>query len=376
MNQRISIIAGLAILGATLQAAGAAQRLEGTSWQMVSIQSMDDAQGTTKVADPSLFTLEFGQDGRASLRLDCNRGTGTYKVEPAGDGTTGSISFGPIAGTRALCPPPNLDERVIRDLAYVRGYLRKDGKLFLSLMADGGIYEWAPVPVAGEAKPDPDRRVQPVRFAKGKSASVIRGRITGRQYIDYTVQAAAGQRMTVTLKGSNGANYFNVLPPESSDVAMALGERLDNRFDGLLPDDGTYTVRVFLIRAAARRNESSDFSLSIGVTGTPLKPRSPKADAVIPGSRYHARTVLPCEPSQAKTRECEAWVVRRGFDGSATVELRWDGTMKRRILFLRGEPKAADTFQAMTSSRSERGWKVEFADGDRFDIPVELVTGG
>lgn len=26
------------------------------------IQSMDDAQGTTRVADPSRFTLEFGHD--------------------------------------------------------------------------------------------------------------------------------------------------------------------------------------------------------------------------------------------------------------------------------------------------------------------------
>jgi hypothetical protein len=43
-----------------------------------------------------------------------------------------------------MCPPPHLDERVARDLAHVRSYLLKDGKLYLSLMADGGIYEWAP----------------------------------------------------------------------------------------------------------------------------------------------------------------------------------------------------------------------------------------
>lgn len=104
---------------------------------------MDDAQGTTRVADPSRFTLRFGADGRASLRLDCNRGTGSWKATAAGDGT-GKLEFGPIAATRALCAPPRLDERVARDLAHVRGYMLKDGRLFLSLMADGGIYEWHP----------------------------------------------------------------------------------------------------------------------------------------------------------------------------------------------------------------------------------------
>jgi len=118
--------------------------LTGTSWQLVAIQSMDDAQGTTCVAEPQRFTLRFGADGRASLRLDCNRGNGSYEMKPAGDGSSGSLNFGPIAATRALCPPPHLDERIARDLGYVRSYLLKDGRLYLSLMADGGIYEWAP----------------------------------------------------------------------------------------------------------------------------------------------------------------------------------------------------------------------------------------
>ena len=151
----------------------------GTTWQLLSIQSMDDAQGTTRVGDPGHFTLEFGRDGRAAFRLDCNRGTGDYTVKPASDGATGTISFGPIAATRALCQPPHLDERIARDMAHVRGYLLKDGKLCLTLMADGGIYEWAPVHTAGTEQ-DKDRVVKPVRFTKGTSETVIRDRIAGR----------------------------------------------------------------------------------------------------------------------------------------------------------------------------------------------------
>lgn len=123
-----------------------AASLAGTAWQLESIQSMDDAQGTLQVEDGSRFTLTFGNDGRAALRLDCNRGHGSYTAEPAADGISGSLTFGPLATTRALCPPPHLDERVARDLSYVRSYLLKDGKLFLSLMADGAIYQWTPLP--------------------------------------------------------------------------------------------------------------------------------------------------------------------------------------------------------------------------------------
>ena len=352
--------------------------LSGTSWQLLSIQSMDDTQGTTRVADTSRFTIEFGRDGRAALRLDCNHGNGEYKIAPATDGSSGSLSFGPLTTTRAMCPPPHLDQRVARDLAFVRSYLHKDGKLYFSLMADGGIYEWAPLQAAAVA--DTERVVKSVRFPKGKTAMVIKDRIVGRHYIDYTVSAFAGQRLRLSLKGSNRANYFNLLPPGSADAAMARGEMLDNRFDGLLPDDGVYTIRVFLYRAAARRNAASDFTLSVGVTGAPLKAVSATIDAVITGTHYHASTTVPCAPAYTKTRECEALVIRRGFDGTATVELRWTISAtqsgKRRILFVKGEPKAADVPEAMTFTRDERGWKVTFNGDEHFEIPETLVFGG
>lgn len=123
----------------------AAMSLAGTQWQLIAIQSMDDAQGTTRIVDPGRFTVHLGADGRASFRLDCNRGTGTWTAEVSGT-DSGQLTFGPVAATRALCPPPHIDERVARDMAHVRSYLLKDGKLFMSLMADGGIYEWSPVP--------------------------------------------------------------------------------------------------------------------------------------------------------------------------------------------------------------------------------------
>lgn len=125
---------------------GRAPTLPGTQWELVAIQSMDDAQGTTRIAQPERFTLQLGADGRASLRLDCNRATASWNQAPAEAGaSSGSLQFGQVATTRALCAPPQLDVRVARDLGFVRSYLLKDGQLYLSLMADGGIYEWRPV---------------------------------------------------------------------------------------------------------------------------------------------------------------------------------------------------------------------------------------
>ena len=55
-----------------------------------------------------------------------------------------------MALTRAMCPPAPLNDRIPKDLGYVRSYVLKDGHLFLSLMADGGIYEFEPLAGEGE----------------------------------------------------------------------------------------------------------------------------------------------------------------------------------------------------------------------------------
>lgn len=138
------ISAGLSGCATDRQRVAPPASLSGTNWELLAIQSMDDMQGTAHIDSPERITASFAGDGRVSFRLDCNRGTATWEAMPEADGTTGKLQFGPIAATRAMCLPPPLDERVVRDLAYVRSYLFKDGNLFMLLMADGGIYEWRP----------------------------------------------------------------------------------------------------------------------------------------------------------------------------------------------------------------------------------------
>jgi len=219
-------------------------------------------------------------------------------------------------------------------------------------------------------------RKETVRFAKGAAEATIAGRLQGDQTIDYLVGASAGQTLAVALKKTNPQTYFNVLPPGSEDVAMHVGQD-GGAYTGVLPDDGNYVVRVYLMRAAARRNEKSDYTLTVGVTGTALAPLAASKDALVPGTRFHASARVACTPPfEAAPGECEAFVVRRGGDGSGTVELRAKGRVVRRILFVAGKPAASDANEALTASRAGDDTTVTFGSGERYVIPDALVRGG
>ena len=231
-------------------------------------------------------------------------------------------------------------------------------------------------PVAG-ATADSGRSVKEVRFEKGRSSTVIKGRIQGYGDVDYRLRAGAGQTLKVRMTGSNGANYFNVIAPGAGDVAMYVGQTDDNSFDAVLPIEGVYTLRVYLMRAAARRNETSNYTLDISVTGSPLEPLPGKADAQLPGTPYHASTTIPCAlPYDRDTKHCDAYVIRRDFEGTATVEVRGPKSYLRRVLFIKGNPVSSDSSRPMTVLRRGEVTDVEFDQDERLEIPDLLIRGG
>lgn len=118
--------------------------LAGTQWRLVEFQSMDNAKGVQRPRDASRYTMQLNADGTVHIRLDCNSANGTWKLKASADPSNGSFEFGPLATTMALCPPPGMDQLVASQAQWIRGYLLKDGKLYLSLMADGGIFVWEP----------------------------------------------------------------------------------------------------------------------------------------------------------------------------------------------------------------------------------------
>jgi hypothetical protein len=112
----------------------------------------------------------------------------------------------------------------------------------------------------------PKIREVPVQFPKGETGVSLKGKLKGDETVDYNVRVAAGQSMAIVFKPGNPSAYFNVLPP-GSDSAIFIGSTSGNRYEGALPADGTYTIRVYLMRSAPRRNESASYALDVGVSG-------------------------------------------------------------------------------------------------------------
>lgn len=109
-------------------------------------------------------------------------------------------------------------------------------------------------------------RVEHVQFPRGATTKVIIGTLRGQETIDYLVAAVAGQILTIRLKTSSAANYFNVMPP-GSDVAAFVGAASGGNFTLRVPVDGDYLVRVYLERSSFRSSASANYTLTIDLGG-------------------------------------------------------------------------------------------------------------
>jgi heat shock protein HslJ len=157
--------------GQAAPGAAGKRALEGTYWKAIEL-----AGKPTPAQDPKREAhLQF-QRGRVSGSDGCNRITGTYQLN--GD----RVTFGQLAGTQMACVNPGGTEgpfrgalesatrltiagdrlelsdaagtrlavfaagrQIVKQWGNIRSYVVKDGHLFLSLMADGGIYEFEPI---------------------------------------------------------------------------------------------------------------------------------------------------------------------------------------------------------------------------------------
>jgi len=108
-----------------------------------------------------------------------------------------------------------------------------------------------------------DIRTERVQFKPGATSAVIEHSITGYQTVDYVLGAREGQSMNVSMATNNGANYFNILAPGETEVAMFIGSTSGNQYEGILPESGDYTIRVYMMRSAARRNEVANYRLEM-----------------------------------------------------------------------------------------------------------------
>lgn len=128
----------LTVMVAQAQKSGSTSALSGTSWQLVKFQGPDER--TFSPDDKSKYTITFGSNGRVTIRVDCNRGSSTWKATAKGE-----LHFGSWSRTTAKCGAGSLHDQIVTEGAAVRNFVIKDGHLFLSGMEAGGYYELEPV---------------------------------------------------------------------------------------------------------------------------------------------------------------------------------------------------------------------------------------
>ena len=137
----------------------------------------------------------------------------------------------------------------------------------------------------------PTVRVEPIAFTTSADSIQRKQSIKGDQTAQYTFNAKAGQILTVDFKPSNTSAYFNILA-KGADYALFNGSIMGNHFLGPLPGDGEYTVQVYLMRNAARRNEVANYQLSLRlVDGDAISRQQPFDQTLeLHGIAFHVST--------------------------------------------------------------------------------------
>jgi heat shock protein HslJ len=330
-------------------AAGDAVRpsaLAGTQWRLVEFQSMDDAQGTARPSEGTVYTMWLHGDGNVTMQLNCNRATGSWSATAGGNATSGRFAFGPLAATRALCPPPSMDESIVAQSSYVRSYLLKDDRLYLSLMADGGIYVWAretraspAVDVAAAPENGGPRNWEVVRALNLREQPTTSARILATYRPGTILDNLGCQRAT-------GRVWCDVQP-------LGGGPR-------------GYVAAEYLRPAI-----SPDGSAAMGPDDSALRAGQGRFDATGP---------LPCAFAAGQPMgQCEFGVARAG-GGYATVVIKKPDGRTRAIYFRMGRAIGADTSEAdgykpFRATREGDLMLIRVGD-ERYEIPDAVVFGG
>lgn len=108
-------------------------------------------------------------------------------------------------------------------------------------------------------------KTQEVKFGTGQASATIEGSLKGYDTNRYLLGAKAGQRMSIKLKPSNLACYFNVIEP-NADSAIFIGSTSGFEYSGALRVSGQHRVEVYLMRSAARRNEICNYNISFEIS--------------------------------------------------------------------------------------------------------------
>ncbi|HSE40229.1 MAG TPA: META domain-containing protein [Acidobacteriota bacterium] len=233
----------------------------------------------------------------------------------------------------------------------------------------------------------PAKRLQ---FEKGKNETTVQGKIQGYDTAEYLIQAGAAQTIDVTLQTKHSATYFNVFAPGAQpgrDAALFAGEIGGQHFQGKLTIAGDYLVQIYMMRSAARRKETAQFTLNIRIEGTAdFSAKSPEvgpwpidtdASGDLPCSTDGKNLNLQC-PFRVKrnTYGATIWTIKPG----ETRDLKQLKFEDLRVLYFE-KMDNKENFSVKGSSkvsweRAEDNWIVTVADHECYKIPDTVIHGG
>lgn len=114
-----------------------------------------------------------------------------------------------------------------------------------------------------------DVKTIPLKFKPGETSATVSGSVKGYLTNDYKFRAKGGQTLKAKLTSKNSSLYFNILGGEHQNDGVAL--ELEPRpvsvteWQGKLPKDDDFVIRVYLYRSAARRGTTASYSLSVEI---------------------------------------------------------------------------------------------------------------
>lgn len=322
--------------------------LSNTEWRLVKFQSMDDSIGTLRPEESSDYLMRLDEDGSVSMKLQCNRAKGMWS---ASEGQSGTFSFGPLAGTRALCPLVSMDERILVDAQHIRSFMLKDGELHLGLMADGGIYTWELVesvsPRKSEAK---------VPVASPENGGPRNWEVASKALL-YESPGGGGQ---VIANFTKGDLLDNLGCEDSGDFTWCYVQELGGGPVGF--------VRADTLKPAI----TPDGSVATGPDDSAL--RAGQND-------FDATGIVPCRAGKgAASSRCKMSVARAGGGYATVVVKRPSGDGVRVIYFRIGRAIGVGSSEASPPGKFQASKKrdshIIHVGHERYEIPEAVVLGG
>lgn len=187
-----------------------------------------------------------------------------------------------------------------------------------------------------------------------------RDRIFGDDAVDHLFEAQAGQRLRVRLTTSHSESHLQLYAPGRDDPAIT-----GRSVDAVLPQGGTWRVRVALDPAAAMKGEGTNYALDLLGGSDQALPLAPA-----PGALANAGQIACTFGGRA--RPCRVGILR-GPTGTILRAAHPDGT--RTIRFEDDRATGSDAARPLTQSGGLGTHVIRIGPSERYLIPARLLEG-